>query len=267
MKFKKLKLAAAAAVLAVSGAASAAIDTGNAGNGELFFTAWDGANSYTFDLNVTLDAFLTTVGTAGAPAGGVYLNSTLDALFDTFFSTANPATLLWNIVANDNSGARRLISSYSSLPTNAVGADQIRSASTAAVSFATAVNTGIAAQGNGNSAVFAINTPGYAANTTGIRFGTNNGGSALYSINNSGTNANNSYATGLGLAFITGAASGIAPGAFTPMTDEGSALRAYLDTSTGNLTISAVPEPETYAMLLAGLGLMGAIARRRRNKA
>ncbi|MDR3323237.1 MAG: PEP-CTERM sorting domain-containing protein [Zoogloeaceae bacterium] len=29
----------------------------------------------------------------------------------------------------------------------------------------------------------------------------------------------------------------------------------------------AVPEPETYAMLLAGLGLMGVIARRRRNTA
>lgn len=30
--------------------------------------------------------------------------------------------------------------------------------------------------------------------------------------------------------------------------------------------VSAVPEPETYAMLLAGLGLMGAIVRRRNNK-
>ncbi|MDR3323361.1 MAG: PEPxxWA-CTERM sorting domain-containing protein, partial [Zoogloeaceae bacterium] len=29
----------------------------------------------------------------------------------------------------------------------------------------------------------------------------------------------------------------------------------------------AVPEPETYAMLLAGLGLVGLIARRRRNLA
>ncbi len=29
-------------------------------------------------------------------------------------------------------------------------------------------------------------------------------------------------------------------------------------------TVSAVPEPETYAMLLAGLGLMGVIARRRK---
>ncbi|MBL0165970.1 MAG: PEP-CTERM sorting domain-containing protein [Propionivibrio sp.] len=28
----------------------------------------------------------------------------------------------------------------------------------------------------------------------------------------------------------------------------------------------SVPEPETYAMLLAGLGLMGAIARRRNKK-
>lgn len=31
--------------------------------------------------------------------------------------------------------------------------------------------------------------------------------------------------------------------------------------------VTAVPEPETYAMFLAGLGLMGTIARRRRNKA
>ncbi|MBK9347554.1 MAG: PEP-CTERM sorting domain-containing protein [Burkholderiales bacterium] len=35
----------------------------------------------------------------------------------------------------------------------------------------------------------------------------------------------------------------------------------------GNIGVTAVPEPETYAMLLAGLGLMGAIARRRNNKA
>jgi len=30
--------------------------------------------------------------------------------------------------------------------------------------------------------------------------------------------------------------------------------------------VTAVPEPETYAMLLAGLGLMGTIARRRKAK-
>jgi uncharacterized protein YcgI (DUF1989 family) len=30
--------------------------------------------------------------------------------------------------------------------------------------------------------------------------------------------------------------------------------------------VSSVPEPGTYAMMLAGLGLMGTIARRRKNK-
>jgi hypothetical protein len=34
-----------------------------------------------------------------------------------------------------------------------------------------------------------------------------------------------------------------------------------------NMTVNAVPEPETYAMLLAGLGLMGAVARRRQKQA
>ncbi len=34
-----------------------------------------------------------------------------------------------------------------------------------------------------------------------------------------------------------------------------------------NMRVAAVPEPETYAMLLAGLGVMGAVARRRRARA
>lgn len=33
-----------------------------------------------------------------------------------------------------------------------------------------------------------------------------------------------------------------------------------------NATVTPVPEPETYAMLLAGLGIMGAVARRRKQK-
>mgnify|MGYP000869684945 CR=1 FL=1 len=36
--------------------------------------------------------------------------------------------------------------------------------------------------------------------------------------------------------------------------------------SEGNPVVSAVPEPETYAMMLAGLGVMGTIARRRKAK-
>lgn len=38
-------------------------------------------------------------------------------------------------------------------------------------------------------------------------------------------------------------------------------------TYTGGITVAAVPEPETYAMLLAGLGLIGFSARRRKAQA
>lgn len=37
-------------------------------------------------------------------------------------------------------------------------------------------------------------------------------------------------------------------------------------TAIDNLSVTAVPEPETYALMLAGLGLMGVIARRRNKK-
>lgn len=53
-----------------------------------------------------------------------------------------------------------------------------------------------------------------------------------------------------------------APGALNyggqPLSDEGWGIKSAM--------VTAVPEPETYAMMLAGLGLMGAIARRRKAK-
>lgn len=258
----KLKLIAAAALLAATGAANAAIDNGATGNGELFFSAWDGANSYTFDLNTTIDAFQSSVSAVGA---GTYVNATLDALFTTYLSTANLSSLVWNIVANDGAGARRVINTYTTLPATTVTSDIARSSTVGIQSFVTAVNTGITNQGGVNSAVFAAATPGYAANTTGIRFGNNNGGGINF--NNTGTVANNSYASGLGLMRLDGAQGGIAATTYTPYIDDGFAIRAYFDASAGKVTIAAVPEPETYALLLAGLGLMGAIARRRRNQA
>ncbi len=44
----------------------------------------------------------------------------------------------------------------------------------------------------------------------------------------------------------------------------GSAALTSQDTASFMVTVSAVPEPETHAMLLVGLGLIGAIARRRK---
>ncbi len=43
-------------------------------------------------------------------------------------------------------------------------------------------------------------------------------------------------------------------------------VSSYVGPQFGVMEVAAVPEPETYAMLLAGLGLMGVVARRRKNK-
>ena len=59
--------------------------------------------------------------------------------------------------------------------------------------------------------------------------------------------------------------------AFTVMETRGTeiislGLRGGTITGGGGIVLSPVPEPETYAMLLAGLGVMGAVARRRKAK-
>ena len=56
----------------------------------------------------------------------------------------------------------------------------------------------------------------------------------------------------------------VEPLAFGPLSGGGGPVSGPLD---ARFTIAAVPEPETYAMFLAGLGMMGAVAKRRRARA
>ncbi len=92
------------------------------------------------------------------------------------------------------------------------------------------------------------------------------------SANNGGSNNNALYVdlTGSSQAAFAGATpfttktlNFVATGAQTTLTFT-SGASGYSGAVIDNVSVSAVPEPETYAMLLAGLGLMGAIARRRK---
>jgi hypothetical protein len=59
------------------------------------------------------------------------------------------------------------------------------------------------------------------------------------------------------------AAAGASAGCIGFVTAESSDTNVYFDVT---ITAVPVPEPETYAMLLAGLGIVGMVARRRRNR-
>jgi hypothetical protein len=250
----KFKLLAVAAVLAVSGAANAAVvDNGAGGNGGMLLNVWDAANSYSLNLGQTIDSFQSLLGQA-APLSLTYA---ADANFATFLSTADMANLQFSVIANDNSGARRVLESFSTLPATTIGNDIVRGVTTGNATYVNNVNAGLAAS---NSAVYAAGTLGYTANP--LAFGKTNG-----TLNFS---AAGSFSSALGLMRIDALASGIAKSIYTTEAQAGTNVSAYFAADNSfhlsAMPVAAVPEPETYAMLLAGLGLMGAIARRRNKK-
>ena len=101
-----------------------------------------------------------------------------------------------------------------------------------------------------------------------------NGGSNVISLSSSGNVIFSLFSlaeAGFGTVFgATGGtssslsfANGGVPGSYT-LTVAGSKTSLASGSYAGNVTISPVPEPETYAMILAGLGLLGFAARRRK---
>lgn len=257
MKFSLKTLAAAVVLAAAAGSASAAIDNGATGNGELFFSAWDGATSYTFDMNTTIDAYETAFNAAGK-VNLVWDGSTdFTSSYAAWVSTANTSSLQWSVLAMDSSGQRRILATVgaATLPATNKNNDVLRSAVTDTQKYLAEVNGVI----SGNSLVTTSNSAiTYSGKIGDFVFN-------KFNFDTTGSFANNSYANGLGFEKTLAAATGIAAGTNNAYLDEGVAVRAWVDGNNA-LHIAAVPEPSEYALLLAGLGLMGAVARRRSQK-
>lgn len=244
---------------AAAAGANAAIDNGALGNGEMMFSAWDGQTSYVYDMNVSIDAFETSFNAAGNL--NMVWGADFTSSYGDWLGTANAATLQWSVLAVDTDAQRRILATVgaATLPALSNAADLLRTgASQIQTSYLNNLNPLLGAN---NFYVTTSNTSAGYAGKVGDKV------YAKMNFDTSGNVSNNSYATGLGFEKTLGNASGIAKGTNNAYVDGTTAVRAWVDGDSvlHIAAVTAVPEPESYAMLLAGLGMIGFMARRRKS--
>lgn len=279
----KLNVLAAAVAMAASafgGNAMAGIATAGSGNSELYLTVWDqvGNKSYTRDLGVFLDSYGTqnapgafTTNVDASPAFTQPFNA--DANWTTFVGTSTAADVAnwkWSVVGGDFSGTSaangfRLV--YSSLTD-----DQARAAEPGTLVNNTGLSTVIGKQDNFISNLNQADTAPAANNSYIVTDPTRFGYAGYLDGSFSSTAAAlNPFATvGTGMNFIYATRSGSPNSAEATFRTYGTAAGGpsqWLLGANGNLTFAAsvapIPEPGEWAMLLAGLAVVGSIARRR----
>jgi hypothetical protein len=303
LKFKHIALAAA---LVATGAAQAKIadsnDNGNLLSGDMFASLVSVSNNATFtvDLGLRLDQFIATVAPTQLGVKLVWdlANSTFsDGLAPGYASTGlagqmqalNYGSIYTTFATPTVIGATDLkfdVKAMDGLPTSFAQAGQNRYLSTSTANSITATNGQVFGMDvPGDNYLTAANadatnsTHGTAFNTAGANMFDAGDATNIYFQNSMGDNwfSNTSFTS---------------TGAVSPTAINGGKLNFYFLTNTSTNTASQaavtkyagqwsfdvasaqlsyvtapVPEAETYAMLLAGLGLMGAIVRRRNKSA
>jgi len=287
MKLKsKLKAVLAAVTFAFAGAAVADINPGNIttagpqqGNGELFLSVWNTTlqQSYTRDLGINISGFLPTgtvrpndvasgnsvdyafgvgptIGAGSVLAAGYKLTFGLDntSAGSVLSNLLGTTGTIWSVVASENFGNDRLLfTSNNNLTTMATS--QLTTATSNVISHLGGVNalqSGAAdPTANGSSTA----TPPSIAYSGGTVFGANIGTFPFSTVATVGTALNFWFANQTSTTTNT-----------LSKYDGGQWLLAADGTLSWDVpNVAPIPEPGTWAMLAAGLAMIGGIARRR----
>jgi hypothetical protein len=268
MKFQ-LKALAAAAILAASIPAQAAFDTGVTGNGSLLLTVLDRVNgvSALFDLGKSYSEFNVT--------GSDFANSGITSI-------ASPIT--WNLATDANySGAWNALFANSAVLGNLqygiMATDSVGGVNVGDIGYISTWKSGVANFANASLITAGGNFDTYASNNTvngvfdshttfanGADVTKTAGALATIFYPTSGRGGSTSgpvvmgnIGTSMGVVqIVTGAT------AFSSQTIFGNGATFSLS-NTGSLvySVAAVPEADTWAMMMLGLGFMGFVARRK----
>ena len=277
MKFQ-LKALVAALALVAAVPASAAIDQAVTGNGSFVLSVWDSvANiSASFDLGKTYSEFSTAanasfansgVNTAGTAFSWDLTSGDYASAWASFASVANEANASWAITAGDNlgsgSGSRGYITTYTGATFAALNTNGLVAGVGKFDVYVDNLGTNESLVQNHTTALNGANTAvtSKLSYSPEFYFGGRNFGTGPMSVGTVGSS--------LGLVQTLTGASGVNQVTNT-IYSNANGISTFTLTSNGQLAyaaaVAAVPEPETYAMLLAGLGFMGFVARRKQAK-